>query len=374
MALNPSAAEMNVIRRKWLATYDQIAAEIGAHGATAEAARRLGISVSAMRRAREWRDQGGEAALMPTVPTAPTPAKAVPSEDLQAMKAAAESSILVDDEPADVVWQREEERAARKIRKAVEGGTFRWRAPGPHLLLAFISDQHIAPGTPVDFKRMREDAELIRSTPNCYAVLGGDGVDGHIKHRAAIISARSQPEDQYKLYEYYLQILGDRCLLMISGNHDNWVKQFAGVDLVSRIARDQRICYNPDEAFMELAVGAQNYTVAVRHQYRFNSTFNQTHTVKQWLRLGEREFDIGCIGHHHEHAIESFVYRGKLRWGCRPGSYQITSAYSRQYGFNRALPTTPAFLLRGDTWDVSGYATVKQAVEAVRATREIGIS
>jgi len=279
-----------------------------------------------------------------------------------------------DDEPMSLVWQREEERAARKVRKAHESSQFRWRAPGPHLLLAFVSDQHIAPGTPVDFKSMREDAELIRSTPNCYAVLAGDGIDNHIKHKAAILAARSQPEDQLRLFEYYLQILGERSLLVISGNHDNWTTAFAGMDVLGRCVRDQRLAYAPDEAYLDIGVGTQSYTVGVRHQYRLNSTFNETHAVKQWLRLGEREFDIGCIAHHHTHATEDFTYRGKRHWGCRPGSYQITSAYSRQYGFNKSIPTTPTVLLRGDRRHITGFGSLRDALDAPKALCEMGIA
>lgn len=292
-------------------------------------------------------------------------------EAVAEMRRAAVEGGYTDDESLAEVWQYEEKRAAKKIEKAKTQGVFRWRAPGPHLLLAFAADQHIGPGTPVDFGAMRKDAELIRDTQNCYVWLGGDGVDNHIKHRAAVLSARSVPEDQYKLFEYYLQILGDKALLAISGNHDNWTHQLAGVDMIGRIAQSQRVCYAPDEAFMTVDVGGVSYAVAVRHQYRMNSSFNQTHSVKQWLRLGEREFDIGCVAHHHEHAVESFMYRGQIRWACRPGSYQITSAYSRQYGYNQSMPTTPTFLLRGDRKEVVGFPSLRMAVDAVGAMREI---
>jgi predicted MPP superfamily phosphohydrolase len=60
--------------------------------------------------------------------------------------------------------------------------------------ISFISDQHIAPGSPVDMKRMREDAEIVASTRGMFAILGGDGVDNPIKHRHAIINATSTPQ------------------------------------------------------------------------------------------------------------------------------------------------------------------------------------
>lgn len=300
-----------------------------------------------------------------------TPSK-LPKSALDEMKAAAESRDEWD-EPVEDVWKREEERSSRSIRKAKEASTFRWTAPSGTLLLTFISDMHIGPGTPCDFKRMREDAELIRDTPGCYAVLAGDQVDNHIKHRSAVLASRSQPEDQYRLFEYYLRILGDKCLVVTSGNHDDWTNQIAGVDVLGRIVRERRVFYSPDEAWLEIKVGGQDYIVGVRHQYRFGSAFNQTHTVKQWLRLGPREFDIGCIGHHHEAAIEQHIYRDKFRWVCRPGSYQITSSYSRQFGFNHSIPTCPTFVLHGDEHGIDGFKSIRSLKKAYSVMRSLGV-
>jgi len=274
------------------------------------------------------------------------------------------------DEPVETVWRREEERSARAIRKAQHAATFRWTAPGSSLLLAFVSDMHI--GGLCDYARMREDAELIRDTPGCYAVLAGDQVDNHIKHRSAVLAAEMGPDRQYKLFEYYLRLIGDKCLVVTSGNHDDWTKQIAGVDVLGRIVRERRVFYAPNEAWLEIKVGSQEYTVGVRHQYRFGSAFNQTHTVKQWLRLGPREFDVGVIGHHHEAAIEQHTYRGQFRWVARPGSYQITSGYSEQYGFNHSIPTCPTFLFHGDEKDITGFKSVRAMARSVKAIRALG--
>ncbi len=348
--------------------------EVIAGGGTAEdAARAIRRRADKVRKFLREGFTAGHTEPPARVATAPAMPPVVMSAEVADMRRAAVETAGDFDEPVEELWRKAEELSARKIRKAAEQSTFRFRAPGPHVLIAAVSDQHIAPGTPVDFKAMREDAELIRDTPNCYAVLGGDGTDNHIKHRAAILAQRSTPEDQFRLYEYYLQILVEKLITLISGNHCNWTVQFAGVDMVARIAHAQKICYAPDEAIIEVSVGSQTYTIGMRHQFRMNSSFNQTHSVKQWLRLGEREFDLGIVGHHHEHAMESFVYRQQLRWGCRPGSYQITSAYSRAYGYNKSIPTTPTFLLRGDRKEILGFPTLRAAREFIGAAREIGV-
>lgn len=266
----------------------------------------------------------------------------------------------------DRIWKEAEADGERHIEKARQQPKFTCNLPSNRVsCVTFISDQHIAPGTPCDFKRMREDAELIRETDDVHAILGGDGIDGHIKHHSAIINARSTVSDQYNLFEYYLQILKNRLLVVLGGNHEHWVPQTTGLDMLGWICKQNKVCYAPYEARIAVNNG-QQYKVAMRHQYTMNSTLNQTHAIKQWLRMGEEEFDIGCIGHHHEAAMEQFIYRGKVCWGCRPGSYQISSAYSSQYGFNSAIPTCPSFLLLPDRRHIIGLHDVRDVPAMLR--------
>ena len=315
-----------------------------------------------------YRAEVGEVSHQHSPKVSPKVSPQPSAADVQAMKCAAEEMEDYE-EPPEQVWERCEKDSARRIKRAKLQHEFSWTAPGSHLLLVAISDMHIAPGTPVDFRKMREDAERIARTPNCFAILGGDQVDNHIKHRAAILAARSQPDDQYRLFEYYLTLLGGKCLLFTSGNHDDWTAQIGGVDMLGRIAREKRICYAPDEAWIDLTVGGQKYKVAIRHQFRMNSSFNQTHSVKQWLRLGPAEFDVGIVGHHHEAAIEEVIYRDTFRWVCRPGSYQITTAYSRAYGYNHAIPTCPTFLLHGDRRQIDGWNSLEKFANCMQAAR-----
>lgn len=305
------------------------------------------------------------------------PAKPALRNAMQEMKQAAERSasrkpiVTADwDDSVDLVelWNKAEQDSAKRIEKARKHSRFHVSLPSDRVsCITFMSDQHIAPGTPCDFKRMREDAELVAATRDVYAILGGDCIDGHIKHLAAVISARSTPGDQWQLFEYYLGIFKEKVLAAVSGNHDSWIPQYTGVDALSWMCKNHRIAYSIDEARIDVSCGSQKYKVAMRHQYRLNSSFNQTHSVKQWLRLGEDEFDIGCIGHHHEAAVEQTIYRGKMVWGCRPGAYQITSAYSAQYGWNMSIPTCPSFLVFPDKRHIIGLADVRDVPTILRA-------
>tara|TARA_B100000519_G_scaffold199322_1_gene210333 strand:+ start:1080 stop:2255 length:1176 start_codon:yes stop_codon:yes gene_type:complete len=262
-------------------------------------------------------------------------------------------------------WSRAEKKSAKRIDKEIKRGKFNVSFPNGPIAISVISDQHIAPGSACDFKRMREDAILIRDTPGFYAVFGGDGVDNHIKHRSALIGANSTPDEQWKLFDYYLQLFGDKILAVISGNHDAWTAQIGGVDYLSKIVAQHKICYAPAEARLYIDVGGQEYKMVVRHQTgRFNSSLNQTHAVKRFYEYGEEPFDIGVIGHHHEAATEMFIRHGLKRYAARPGSYQITSPYSHQYGFASAIPTCPTFVLFPEERRMIGFSDVRDAVWA----------
>lgn len=270
-------------------------------------------------------------------------------------------------------WRHAEEDSARRIKFYHERSRFTVdfdkTDPGLPVAVAFVSDQHISPGNVVDHRRMREDAELIAETPGLYACLGGDGVDNHIKIRSAALAARSQPFEQYQLYEWYLGIFAPKIIALISGNHDAWTDQVAGIDMVQEIARRQRLCYSPAEARISALVGGVEYKLAFRHQYRFKSSFNLLHTVKQWWRMGEESFDIGVICHEHEPAVESFNAQSLERWGARPGAYQIGSSFTRQYGFNATRPTCPTFVLYPGERDIMGFPDIRKAVRFLKSER-----
>ena len=267
-------------------------------------------------------------------------------------------------------WDITERSNAERIRNQLNEPRFEWTASdGKPVGVSFLSDQHITLGAATDLAQMRDDAEIIHATPGMHAMLGGDGVDNHLKHRAALINARSNPSDQYRFYNYYLSILEEDLVVVISGNHDDWTKDFAGIDQVKNLCRRRKVCYSPDFAIVTCNIGNQVYRVLIRHQYRYGSSFNLGHTVKRLWEMGDHEFDVGVVCHHHEPHIENFTKHGMQRWAIRPGSYQIMSAYSRRYGFNNAQPTSPTIIFDPETRDMTGFDDVRKAAIYLKAVR-----
>lgn len=243
--------------------------------------------------------------------------------------------------------------------------------------IAFVSDQHITTHGATNLKLMLEDAELIQQTPGLYCLLGGDGIENHIKHRSALVTSGSTPDEEWRIFNHYLSILGLKALGMISGNHCAWSVAFAGIDMVFEMAQKQKIHYAPDEmiVFLKLVPAVDGpgmeYTVKMRHKARYESSFNLGHAVKRMWEHGDDDFDCGAICHMHPCGghVESFMKHGKLRWAVRPGSYQIASDYSRAGGFPRSNQTCPTVIFRPDRKEMMAFPDVRQAVEVLGTLR-----
>jgi hypothetical protein len=283
--------------------------------------------------------------------------------------------IKAEEEPAidpAEAWRHAEELTGASLRRARAKKHVAITIPEDRPFgISAIADQHIQSDGPTDLKRMREDAALIAATPGLFAMLGGDGVDNHLKHRAAMLASGSRPKRQWMLYDHYLGMFGTGKILgVISGNHDNWTQHFADVDQVANLAKGKRLFYAEDELIATIVAGGFRFRYGLRHQYRFNSAFNPTHSVKRWWEMGETEWDVGVLCHVHEPACEPFLKHGKTRWALRPGSYQYLSGYSRQFGWNPSLPTCPTVIINPRQGTILGLPDVHHAAEYLTWLRQ----
>lgn len=275
----------------------------------------------------------------------------------------------------EAMWKRAETqtRAMAEWHKQRHFATIRFKTDQP-IALSFVADQHISQGGPVLLDKMREDAELIRDAKGVYAILGGDGVDNHIKHQAAMVNSESRPGNEWKMYDHYLKMFGHKIVGAVSGNHDDWTQDITGHDAVSALMKRNRIWFAPDYFVMTVELESsdghvQPYVVKIRHQYRFNSTINETHSVKQMLRFDDHDFDIGVLCHKHKWAYEEFEHNGLERIALRPGSYQVTSGYSRRYGYGQSTPTCPTVILWPNARQLHGFRDVHLAADYLQWAR-----
>lgn len=255
-------------------------------------------------------------------------------------------------------------RQMSKVVLAARQERLKWTAPKAFdpVGIAFMGDMHLGcEGT--DYEAFDRDVEYIVNTPGLYVVIGGDCIDNHIKHLAAVVASRMKAGDQWIWLGQALKKLLPKTIAIVGGNHEAWTCAMTGFDPLKNIASKLCVPYDSDEVALEVTVGKQTYLISVRHKYRFNSSYNASHSVKQLWSFGSENFDVGVVCDQHVATTEPFVRHGIKRWALRPGTYQVASKFARVHGYHGAIPVTPAILLCGDKRRMLGVDELDWASE-----------
>jgi len=273
-------------------------------------------------------------------------------------------------EDISAVWGYVERENEKKIHRLHELTDVRVSLSGDRPIgLAAFSDFHITSGC-TNLRRLREDGELLADTDGAYGLLIGDYIDNHVKHRAAVVSRDMSPTREMELFNYWLSIVRDSVLAMVSGNHDAFSTQASGLDPLTSIAERNRLYYTPDELNLSLEFGSQTYRIMLRHRTLHNSGLNHAHGLFRHLERSANEpWDIGISGHHHVCTVASQVILGKMRYAIRPGSYQVSTSFSRALGFCEAQPFSPMVILWPNERKISMYHDVRLGLEVLKKLR-----
>ena len=335
----------------------QLAQEIGIRPAS----RQLGVPKSTI---QDWiyQDPSQKPSEAPQEVSKPKTSPGAVELENAGLKAQLDRLRGVSGKDLSAEWDRMARRSADNIKRRAEQINVNLRVPGTKPFgITFISDQHIGASC-VDMYRMKDDAELIAGVDNLYAILGGDGIDNHVKIRSAMINADSTPGQQFELYGLYLEIFHEKIITALCGNHDGlWSTASAGEDIVGRLIQSKKIHYCRHECRMTLQTERVKYRILSRHSTRYNSSINPLHGIKQQWRLGSWDFDIGLAGHIHNPAVEQWYGHGVERWAAVAGSYQLSSDYSDYGGFPESRPTCPTFIMDPMTRDIMGFADLRKA-------------
>jgi len=264
----------------------------------------------------------------------------------------------------DDLWDRVENESAKAI---IGAETSKWAEvtfndTDVYIGVAFAADQHIG-NKFTDHKSMREDAELIEKTHNCYIIHAGDFIDNFVidKPKPAMRSP-IPPHTQWKLCEHYLSLFGDKMIGVVAGNHDLWTKGMTDFDPLEQKVKSLGVLYNPHELNLRLWVGTIPYHISIRHKRRGNSQLNPGRVIKKWWEDGDSQFDIGVIGHNHVPVIESFSKHGLERWAIRPGSYKVIDGFAEMIGFQRERPTCPIAILSPKTREIQVFSDLRMGI------------
>lgn len=265
------------------------------------------------------------------------------------------------------LWERLKKESKLKTQDFKNNNKYMISFKSKYIGFAVLSDVHIG-GAMVDYEQAEKDAKLIANTENAYAIIGGDTTDNFINAKmvSAMIESTTTIEQQIELYEYYISLFKGKVLGSILGNHNEWTKSKSGFNVFGYIDKRNKIFHAPYDLLLEFVLGKQRYKLYLRHKYRFKSSYNLTHAVKQMFRFSEYDFDIGMLEHYHEPAFEKFMFKGKQRVAVANGTYKVADNYARKMGYGIAPVIQHFIILSRDNRDIQVFDSIESGTKYLK--------
>jgi len=260
-------------------------------------------------------------------------------------------------------WQRERRLELRRQTQVLEFDH------GP-VALAFVADQHFG-ASGVDYPRAFAEAELIASTPGMWAATVGDMCDQFIVGRLVYIrlNMRMSVDDEWALVRRYLRILAPKIRLAISGNHENWIGQLAGLDYFrSVLAEIKANCiYNRDDLRVTVRIGDREWPGRIRHQWQGTSIYNQTHGIERAAKW-DQDFQWAVGAHTHVGACaRSFNHAGLPGMALMCGTYKRVDDFAAVKGFPISANSAAAVIVFDEeTGGMLGFDSLQMASDYMR--------
>jgi hypothetical protein len=242
---------------------------------------------------------------------------------------------------------------------------------GP-IAIAFAADLHLG-STGVDYERVFREAQIIAETDGMYLMLVGDLVDNFIL--AKLVCARWSTavslEEEWVLLKKYLDVVADKLLVSVSGNHEKWTYALSGIDYfkeaLARVRRD--VVYDTDDALVRLEVGRAVFPTRLRHRWLGNSIYNPTHGIERAYRF-DGDFIVGVGGHDHAAGLaRQFNAGGRTGMAVLCGSYKRVDPFARAKGFARPNGSTAVTVIFDEDGTMIGIDRLEYAASVIRKLR-----
>lgn len=204
--------------------------------------------------------------------------------------------------------------------------------------VVLMSDIHLGGGD-VDYRSVKADAELVANTDGMYAIGVGDYTDNWIGKLEGLQRGQAVNfEAEIALMEWWFETLKKKLVAVVAGNHDTGrTKRLAGIDYIKRMLKGAELLYDTEEVRFLLTLGKAAWRVKLRHIWRGNSQYNDTHAIEKDPRFGDDAFDIGIGGHTHRGTLfREFMFHGQRRLAVLCGTYKMHDQYAVQLGYPRS--------------------------------------
>jgi hypothetical protein len=210
-------------------------------------------------------------------------------------------------------------------------------------ILNFIGDAHV--GSPdTHYDRLVKEVETIVHTPNSYAILGGDLIDGMFFSQAQHEQIEPIPE-QFAYMQALVEYLGKNGKLLAgwSGDHDMWIKKM-GLSAYSEFSKKTGAYLMQGLGYLTAKLPDSEYYFSVAHQLPGHSMYSKTHPQKRAYKFGGASgSDVVVSFHNHQKELtmsweKSFGGEVHPVYSIACGAYKATDDYARKKGFAQQKP------------------------------------
>ena len=251
------------------------------------------------------------------------------------------------------------------------------KVPGPFGVVG-LPDPHLNnPGT--QLRKALDDAYLIESRPELFAVAIGDWIDNFIigrleRERRKDIMSHS---DSWRLLEHYFQTLASSMVIGIGGNHMEWSTSLGGVDYLKKLFEAEGLgpIYDPDEVRVRLNTpSGRSFIHHARHRYPGHSKYNSVHGVLVWMLERWQGEDVFWGGDIHTSGYTSIekLWLGQRRdiHGIQLATYKKIDGYQKTCGFRQNQPfLTPMVIHDPATGDTHFFKDIAFGVKVLDKMR-----
>lgn len=260
---------------------------------------------------------------------------------------ASEQPLL--DEAAIIERARQAHRVTAKLQARRQSQRLEF-SHGP-VALVEVADVHLG-NSGTDYDRAFEEAELIAGTPGMYAIFAGDILDNFIvgRLRQARDDSCFRIDEEWVLARHYLKIIAAKLVVVVSGNHDQWVHLLTGVDYFREVVASIRptVIYDTDDALVAVRVGDWEVPLRIRHKWRGNSIYNPTHGIERAMKW-DKGFLVGMGAHTHvSGVVRSTNVGGVNGMAMLAGAYKRVDTYARTCGFPESNASTAVTVVFDD--------------------------
>lgn len=217
------------------------------------------------------------------------------------------------------------------------------------VLLIGLSDLHMG-NKGVNYEYIDRLLDFINDHPRVFAYINGDLIANWVDFSpdSGGYDEILPPKYQNKIAEYKVSQIKDSLLWIIQGNHEYRSEKQGETSPLERISKKFNIPYLGHGGRINLTVNDIPYKIHCRHKFRYNSSFNPTHSCVRLNDVLDAEAEIVAIGHKHQAAITKQFKAGKWRTYVRYGAAYPTSNFEEYLGYEQTPLVAPSILMSGN--------------------------